>query len=86
MALLEYLPDESALKMALQGREGDWPEWMQILAGIHEQSALFYSWRYGQDEAQVFLSPKARWEHHLKQAEEEQDAEDALDEIDGWFE
>lgn len=86
LAILEYLPDKGAFKMALHGREGDWPEDIQILAKIHEELSLYHAWKYGKDEGETFLSPKARFEHHLKQAEEEQDAEDALDEIDGWFE
>lgn len=78
LVIIEYLPDKGAFKMALQGREGDWPEDIQILAKIHEELALYHSWKYGQDEVQVFLSPKARWEHHLRQAEEEEDLEYAL--------
>ncbi len=78
LVLLEYLPDKSALKMAMQGREGDWPEDLQILAKVHEELAMYHSWKYGQDEVQVFLSPKARWEHRMQQAEEEADLEYAL--------
>lgn len=78
LVLLEYLPDKGAFKMALQGREGDWPEDVQILAAIHECLAMSNAVKFGQGEAPVFLSPKARWERHLEQAEEEADLEYAL--------
>lgn len=78
LVLLEYLPDKGALKMALQGREGDWPEDLQVLAGIHKELAMYHAWKYGEDTAATFLSPKARWERHLEQAEEEADLEYAL--------
>lgn len=78
LVLLEYLPDKGALKMALQGREGDWPEDLQVLAKIHEELSMYHTWKYGKDEGFVFLSPKARWERHLEQAEEEADLEYAL--------
>ena len=86
LVLIEYLPDDGAFKMALQGREGDWDEKTQILAGIHEELSMYHASKYdGQDMAKTFLSPKARMEALLKQAEEEQDVEDAEAAIDEWF-
>ncbi|GAA2436172.1 hypothetical protein [Mycolicibacterium llatzerense] len=85
LVLIEYLPDDGAFKMALQGREGDWDEKTQILAGIHEELSMYHASKCGQDMAKVFLSPKARMEALLQQAEEEQDAADAEDAIDEWF-
>ena len=85
LVLIEYLPDYGAFKMALQGREGDWPEETQILAGIHEELSMYHASKCGQDMAKTFLSPKARMELMLQQAEEEQDVEDADAAIDEWF-
>lgn len=86
MALIEFLPDDGAFKMALYGREGDWPEQMEILAKILEELALYHAFKYGKDEAQVILSPKARLRAYEEAAEEAQDAESAMDEVDSWFE
>lgn len=86
LVILEYLPDDGALKMAQAGREGDWPEWVEVLAKIQEDAALYHAFKYGKDQAQVILSPKARWQAYQEAAEEEQDAESAMDEVDSWFE
>ncbi|MCT7361232.1 hypothetical protein A7G45_15685 [Mycolicibacterium llatzerense] len=75
---LEYLPDDGAFKMALQGREGDWSELMQVLAKIQEDQALYHAWKYGKDTAQTFLSPKQRWEAFQEQAEKDDALEYAL--------
>lgn len=76
LGLLEHLPDTGAFKMALAGRDGDWPEWVEILAKIHEEIALDVAGRYGKKEAQTFLSPKAREAYYreLAQAQEFMDA------------
>lgn len=78
LAILEYLPDDGALKMAMHGREGDWDEKTQILAGIHKELAFYHAWKYGEDEARTFLSPKERWAAFQEQADEEADLEYAL--------
>lgn len=78
LVILEYLPDDGAMKMAQAGREGDWPEWVEIIGKTHKELAMYHAWKYGIDEVPVFLSPKERWERHLEQAEEEADLEYAL--------
>lgn len=81
LAYLEHLPDTGAFKMALADRGGDWPEWVQILAGIHRELAMDNAAKYQLPEAQTYLSPKERWERYIEQAEDEQAAEGLIDSL-----
>ncbi|SRX93559.1 hypothetical protein MSP7336_01798 [Mycobacterium shimoidei] len=81
LALLENLPDTSATKMAMAGREGDWPEWVEIVAKIHEEIALDVAGRYGKKEAQTFLSPKARVAYYRELEQAQKFMEEGIDDL-----
>jgi hypothetical protein len=83
LVLLEHLPEAGVYKTALRG--GKWPEWMQIIAEIHKEVALYRASYYvgGDNEYQPagFLDPSERERAFLDAQEAERFIEEAHDEI-----
>jgi len=75
LVLLEELPEASRYKTAR--RDGQWPEWMQILKGLHNETALHRASLYAGGEnaydATVFLDPLERRERFENSEAEEED-------------
>lgn len=84
LTLIEHLPLEGAFKMALMGREGDWPEETEILADIHKWVTLGYAAKFHPGErVQTYLSPKAREQYYTEQSEAEEFADRGFDGLMG---
>lgn len=78
MVLVQHLSDDSAFKAIAPkpfGRDGDWPEAVQIAAETHKEFALYRASKYvgGSNEyvPQVFLSPGERYAAFLEAQEEQ---------------
>ncbi|EUA18475.1 putative gp13 [Mycobacterium xenopi 3993] len=73
LVLLRHAPENGPYKTAL--REGKWPEFMQILAEIHKELALYRASHYVGSENEytpkVFIDPVERRALADQQAEEE---------------
>lgn len=86
---LEYAPEDGAVARAMRG--GDWPEWVQILAEIHKEEAVYHAAKYStpkkKHQATVFLSPverRKRQEEAVADAQERQESESDFDAQMGW--
>lgn len=83
LVLLEHAPELGPFKKALRG--GSWPEYMQILAKIHEELALYRASYYVGGENQytpkVFLDPSERERVQAEQAEAEQALEESQEDM-----
>jgi len=86
LVLLGELSDDSALKTEL-GATG-WPDWVQMIAQIHEFVAMDFGARYKpKEEVKTFLPPKDRVKHLIEAEERKQfkeEVESDLFEGLGW--
>lgn len=86
---VDFAPEDGAVAKAR--RDGDWPEWVKILAELHKEDALYHAAKYRQSDksykATVFLSPverRERAERELAEALEHQEAETDFYAQQGW--
>lgn len=77
LVLLEHAPETGPYKTAL--RDGNWPEWVKILANIHKELALYRAAKYvgGPNEyiPNVFLDPIERVDRFNEAQQEQQELE-----------
>ncbi|MDO3208690.1 Uncharacterised protein [Mycobacteroides abscessus subsp. massiliense] len=79
LVICRHAPEDGPYKTAL--RDGDYPEWVQMLKEIHKEIALYRASKYvGGDHEyipQVFLSLPERIEHFGREAAEAEFIEEA---------
>lgn len=79
LVICKHAPEESDYATAL--RDGDYPEWVQMIKEIHKEIALYRASKYigGDNEyiPQVFLSVPERIEHFGREAAESEFIEEA---------
>jgi hypothetical protein len=68
--VLPNLGEHSAFVTAL--RDGDWPDWQQMLKEIHKEIAGDNASKRGEGEFSAFLSPRERVQHYRESQEEAQ--------------
>jgi hypothetical protein len=90
LALLEH-PRSTDSPYARAMRDGQWPEWMQMLKELHKESALYraswYVGKKGEYRPQIFLDPverKERFAEAQENAELQSEVEDELFGSIGW--
>lgn len=89
LALLEYpRSDDSPYARAM--RDGEWPEWMEMLKELHKEFALYraswYVGKKGEYKPKIFLNMRERVERFTQAQEQEvkqAEVEEELESI-GW--
>lgn len=75
----KFAPEQGAVAKTV--RDGDWPEWVAILAEIHKEQAIFHASHYRRSDkrykATVFQSPVERRKRHEQAVVDARDLEES---------
>lgn len=85
LVLLRHAPEIGPYKTAL--RDGNWPEWVEMLRELHKEVAIGRASKYvgteGEYKPKIFLSPTERVEHFETAQAEDDEFDDLVADLVG---